>query len=639
MKKQPDKRFQSGEEFAQALQSASPASSTRKAEKKGSARGIPMAVRWALTMAAVVAITMTMTATVLYKQQYAAMMDQVKDYGGSLAKFTATQNAVPLLSEDWAAMDVFVQEALGRQQNFSYMNVVDHQGIVRASNVAADVNKQYVAPQRPSPVPSKDPGVTVQSLRMPDGRQVLDFSAPVLFQGKTIGTVHLGIYEAPLTAVANLVLVLLAILTIVTVAAVAGGTYLLAQRLAVPIRVLKNSLGELANGRYDYRIAETRKDEFGELYAEFDKTAAALEKRHEPPARCDGRRTAPMAADVRRARLACARARARPCRLRDTRRRPRPRPAPVVVVAGGRRARARTRRRLRDGHRRGRRHAGLAGAALLGRRERAWWIAQFNNVTSVRPGQIVVVPLRMRNRDRRLRQRLPDGADPLLSPLRHEVEQAQRHGRGVRSADGLPRAQRLHGHHVAAARALPRRQGSAAGEVGRDHHRRRLPLHVRDRVPDPAQVRLSRHGLPVHGLRRRVRRDDVGPDEGDDGAAHLIEIQPHSKSHANLTLKLPGETDARYRERIRREVDAPVATLRDRLADPSFTYAYPYGDVNEYVVDLLVKQNVAQGVTVTPGGNPFYAYPYMLRRSMIFGNEDLDAFKAKLVTFVRTASR
>jgi len=163
------------------------------------------------------------------------------------------------------------------------MNVVDHQGVVRASNVAAQVNQQYTSPPA-TPVSSKDPGVTVQSLRMPDGRQVLDFSAPVLFQNKTIGAVHLGIYEAPLTAVANLVLVLLAILTVVTIAAVAGGTYLLAQRLAVPVRVLKNSLTELANGRLDYRIAETRKDEFGELYAEFDKTASALERRYEEPA-------------------------------------------------------------------------------------------------------------------------------------------------------------------------------------------------------------------------------------------------------------------------------------------------------------------------------------------------------------------
>ena len=283
LKKQPEKRFQSGEEFAQALVGV--ARELAEEGQKQGRRGIPLAVRWAATMAAVVAVTMTLTATVLYKQQYAAMMDQVKDYGGSLAKFTATQNAVPLLSEDWAAMDVFVQEALGRQENFSYMTVVDHEGTVRASNVAAQVNQKYAAPGAATGVASKDPGVAVQSHRIGDGRQVLDFAAPVLFQGKTIGTVHLGIYEAPLTAVANLVLVLLAILTVVTVAAVAGGTYLLAQRLAQPIRVLRNSLQELANGRYDYRIAEARSDEFGELYAEFDRTAAALDKRHEGTAR------------------------------------------------------------------------------------------------------------------------------------------------------------------------------------------------------------------------------------------------------------------------------------------------------------------------------------------------------------------
>ena len=122
-------------------------------------------------------------------------------------------------------------------------------------------------------------------------------------------------------------------------------------------------------------------------------------------------------------------------------------------------------------------------------------------------------------------------------------------------------------------------------------------------------------------------------------AGGLIEIQPHSKTHANLTLRLPGETDARYRERIRREVEGPVATLKDKLAVNSFSYAYPYGDVNEYVVELLAKQKVSHGVTVTPGGNAFYAYPFMLRRSMVFGNDDLETFKAKLTTFVRTGAR
>jgi signal transduction histidine kinase len=49
------------------------------------------------------------------------------------------------------------------------------------------------------------------------------------------------------------------------------------------MRILRNSLDELANGRYDYRINDKRKDELGELYAEFDRTAAALEARHDPP--------------------------------------------------------------------------------------------------------------------------------------------------------------------------------------------------------------------------------------------------------------------------------------------------------------------------------------------------------------------
>ena len=223
---------------------------------------------------------MTLTAGILYQRQYAAMLDQVKGYGGSLAKFMATQSAVPLLAEDYAAIDVFVQETLGRQ-DFPYLIVNDDEGVVRGSNDPKQVGQKYVPPPAAALVGSPDAEVTVRTHEL-DGGKVLDFDVPILFQKKPIGAVHLGIYEAPLARVANLVFVLLAILTLVTVAAVAAGTYLLARRIAAPIRVLKSSLDEIAHGRYDVRIGETRKDEFGEVYAAFDKTAAALEARHDP---------------------------------------------------------------------------------------------------------------------------------------------------------------------------------------------------------------------------------------------------------------------------------------------------------------------------------------------------------------------
>jgi peptidoglycan/xylan/chitin deacetylase (PgdA/CDA1 family) len=115
----------------------------------------------------------------------------------------------------------------------------------------------------------------------------------------------------------------------------------------------------------------------------------------------------------------------------------------------------------------------------------------------------------------------------------------------------------------------------------------------------------------------------------------LIEIQPHSKTHSNLALRLANESQAQYRERLRNEIERPAALIGERLGVKATSYAFPYGDVNETVVGELQRIGVRLGVTVTPGGNPFFAYPYMLRRTMVFGTDDLDAFKARLAVFAR----
>jgi len=152
---------------------------------------------------------------------------------------------------------------------------------------------------------------------------------------------------------------------------------------------------------------------------------------------------------------------------------------------------------------------------------------------------------------------------------------------------------------------------------------------------------LKRYGLPATVY---LYTDFVGAGDALNWAqmkemstSGQIDIQPHSKTHSNLTMKLADENDARYRERIRREVDAPIDAIRERLGEPTVSYAFPYGDVNDIVVEYLRAKNVKLGVTVTPGGNAFFAPPVMLRRSMIFGGDDLDVFKSKLVTALPVA--
>jgi serine/threonine-protein kinase len=187
-----------------------------------------------------------------------------------------------VLGQDWVAVEVFIQDTVSRQ-SFAHLQIIDHAGIVRGSSVPGQTGTRYVETAGTA-VATSEPGVEVRRLRLADGEKVLDFAAPVQFQGKAIGAVHLGILETPLTQVANLTLFLLGALIAVTCTAVAAASFLLARRLSAPMRVLRNSLEELGKGRYDYRIADNaRKDEFGQLFAAFDQTAAALQKRHESP--------------------------------------------------------------------------------------------------------------------------------------------------------------------------------------------------------------------------------------------------------------------------------------------------------------------------------------------------------------------
>lgn len=150
---------------------------------------------------------------------------------------------------------------------------------------------------------------------------------------------------------------------------------------------------------------------------------------------------------------------------------------------------------------------------------------------------------------------------------------------------------------------------------------------------------LKKHGFPATLF---VYTDFIGVGDGlswpqlqEMAASGVIDIQAHSKTHRNLTDRAPGETDERYRQAIETELRAPREVLEKRLASAQVQvrqFAYPFGDANELVLDTMARQRYQFGVTVSPGGNPFFAYPMLLRRTMIFGDLDLEAFKARLQT-------
>jgi serine/threonine-protein kinase len=80
LKKQVDKRFQTGEEFACRADRGGKGIAGGGGTE-GPRQAHPLGLRWAIMMAALVATTMTVTAAFLYNQQYTAMLDQVRATG------------------------------------------------------------------------------------------------------------------------------------------------------------------------------------------------------------------------------------------------------------------------------------------------------------------------------------------------------------------------------------------------------------------------------------------------------------------------------------------------------------------------------------------------------------------------------
>jgi peptidoglycan/xylan/chitin deacetylase (PgdA/CDA1 family) len=274
----------------------------------------------------------------------------------------------------------------------------------------------------------------------------------------------------------------------------------------------------------------------------------------------------------------------------------------------------------------------------LGDRGKGWWIAEFNGIDRVHPGQDVVIPLRPRNAIGVHH----DGFQTVtilcyhrFGPKRSAMTLTQPSFES--QMDYLAR----NGYHVTTMERLARFL-----EGKEPLPKKTVVITIDDGYRATYQIAypiLRKHGFPATVY---LYSDFAGagdamtwPQMQEMIKSGLIEIQPHSKTHANLTVRLPGESEAKYAARIRREVDAPVEAIRKHLGVASFSYAYPYGDVNELVAELLEREGVTLGATVTAGGNAFFADRYMLRRTMVYGNDDLEVFKSKLATFTPTSAQ
>ena len=286
LSKQPERRFQTGTELADALEREL-RNLTEEKEQEKKHGFIPISVRWTVLLAGVIAAVMAVTIVFIQYKQSQTLTQYAADSGAAFAKFIALESATTVLDQDWFSIEVFVSEA-GRRESFDYLIILDHTGVVRGASDTSLVGQPYVEPAS-AELLSDAGNVRTSLVELPGGVSAFDFHTPITFAGREVGSIRLGLSRAKVLEVERTTQILLLALGLVTIAAVAIVSFVLARLLARPINVAREAMEAVARGNFDWRISQERKDELGELFESFNKMAAGLSSLHhrdspdEPP--------------------------------------------------------------------------------------------------------------------------------------------------------------------------------------------------------------------------------------------------------------------------------------------------------------------------------------------------------------------
>jgi serine/threonine-protein kinase len=199
-----------------------------------------------------------------------AVSGLARDFGGSLGQNIARDAAENIVMGDHAATRALVED-MARNEQINYLAIADRDGHIVASTQAGETDRALPAVATATRPLSN--GIASYQARLAGTHGLQDtlmFDVPIRYQTKTVGSLRLGVSEAPLQAAQNTALGVIALVLLTTLATVLLTAYLLFRRLRGALDLLAASLLRAARGDYLHRIRIARRDELGRVFAAFN---------------------------------------------------------------------------------------------------------------------------------------------------------------------------------------------------------------------------------------------------------------------------------------------------------------------------------------------------------------------------------
>ncbi len=194
--------------------------------------------------------------------------------GLSLSRGAAGAAGYNMLVRDRLSLDNLVAKIKERQEDISFVAVIDHRGMVAAHSELPRSGGNFRPEAGTALKKDADGSLALRVTR--NGEHSYEFRTPIMFAGKEIGLLFLGIDATALTraqvAAHRKVTLVAVIILFLSVA----GTWYIARFFTRPIKRLNDGVFLLKSGNSLGPIAVTQHDELGELTSNFNEMAGVI---------------------------------------------------------------------------------------------------------------------------------------------------------------------------------------------------------------------------------------------------------------------------------------------------------------------------------------------------------------------------
>ncbi len=273
---------------------------------------------------------------------------------------------------------------------------------------------------------------------------------------------------------------------------------------------------------------------------------------------------------------------------------------------------------------------------FLGDADKAWMIEEYNGVTTLSPGQQVIIPKRFWNLSG-----VDSSGYQLVPILVYHNLAPQAKGRlilSVKSFEEQMRYLKAQGYRVVSLKEF----------LEYTSLKKQLPRKSLVLTFDDGYRAFFQYAYPIlkelgFTATLFVYTDYIGAGSNALSWADLkklaaegFDIEAHSKSHGNMR-RAAGESADEYAKRLTTELNLPKELFLKNLGSSPQTLAYPYGSQDDTVVQKAKERGYVAAFTVRRQGNPSFVESLRIHRSQIYSEMSLEDF-IKNLNFYNTES-